>query len=57
MTEIQIDYKSLLIKYMNHVGHQEGVYFLGTCLKNNKLFSNKEIEELKLLSKEANKIE
>jgi hypothetical protein len=49
----EIDYRSLLIKYMTHVGYHEGIYFVGTYLDNSTKFTEEEKEELRILSEEA----
>jgi hypothetical protein len=46
-------YQGLLIRYMAHVGHQEGTYFLGKSLEKTELFSTYEKAELGVLSMEA----
>jgi hypothetical protein len=45
-----MDYRELLVKYMAHIGEQEGIYFLGYLGKG---FSEEEKAELQKLSKEA----
>lgn len=50
-----IDYRELLIKYMAHVGIQEGVYWLGSCLNRSSMFSLEEKQELWTLCDEADK--
>lgn len=46
-----IDYKKLLLKYMNHVGEQEGTCFTGSSLTLNEQFTEEEKEELRSLEK------
>ena len=47
-----IDYRELLIKYMDHVGIQEGTCFTGTSLDGSNQFTDEEKKELRLLEKE-----
>lgn len=50
-----MDYRDLLIRYMAHVGEQEGTYFLG-ALKRSDTFTEEEVEEFKKLGDEADRI-
>lgn len=44
------DYRSLLIRYMEHVGREEGTDFVSHLYVGMELFTNEEIEELERLS-------
>ena len=46
-----MDYRELLLKYMNHIGETEGTDFTGRSLEFSNLFSNDEKTELRNLSK------
>jgi hypothetical protein len=45
-----MDYKNLLLKYINHVGEIEGTTFLGRSLDVSDAFSDEEKKELITLS-------
>jgi hypothetical protein len=46
-----MDYRELLLKYMNYIGETEGTDFTGRSLEFSNLFSNDEKTELRNLSK------
>lgn len=48
-----IDYKSLLLKYINHVAENEGVTFIKNTWRNKDMFSEAEWGELVKLDEEA----
>lgn len=48
-----IDYKSLLLKYINHVAENEGVTFIKDTWRNEDMFSEAEWDELVKLDDEA----
>ena len=48
-----MDYKELLIKYIRHVGHCEGIDFLAKMHYYNSEFSDEEWEELQKLAELA----
>jgi hypothetical protein len=53
-----ISYYNLLIKYMAHVGMEEGTFFTGRSLDNaSVLFTKAEKEMLRSLEEHANKVE
>jgi hypothetical protein len=47
-----MDYKKLLMKYMNHVGYHEGVHFTGRAYESD-IFTGEEWKEIQRLSKLA----
>jgi PHD/YefM family antitoxin component YafN of YafNO toxin-antitoxin module len=47
------NYRDLLKKYIEHVGEEEGITFLGDSRKNSNIFSEEEWEELKELEYES----
>jgi len=47
------DYKSLLMKYINHVADNEGVTFIKDTWRNEYVFSEDEWNELVKLDEEA----
>ena len=49
------NYRSMLIRYINHVGEEEGTSFLGSSLNNSKFFTIAEKEELRVLDEETQK--
>lgn len=46
-----MDYKSLLLKYMDYINETEGTDYTGRTLEFSNLFSNDEKTELRSLSK------
>ena len=48
-----IDYKALLLKYINHVAENEGVTFIKDTWRNEDMFSEAEWDELVKLDDEA----
>ena len=48
-----IDYKALLLKYINHVAENEGVTFIKDTWRNEDIFSESEWDELVKLDDEA----
>ena len=48
-----IDYKALLLKYINHVAENEGVTFIKDTWRNKDIFSEAEWAELVKLDEEA----
>ncbi len=48
-----IDYKALLLKYINHVAENEGVTFIKDTWRNEDMFSKAEWDELVKLDDEA----
>jgi len=48
-----IDYKALLLKYINHVAENEGVTFIKDTWRNEDMFSEAEWAELVKLDDEA----
>lgn len=48
-----IDYKALLLKYINHVAENEGVTFIKDTYRNEDVFSGDEWNELVKLDEEA----
>lgn len=48
-----IDYKALLLKYINHVAENEGVTFIKDTWRNEDIFSEAEWAELVKLDEEA----
>ena len=48
-----IDYKLLLLKYINHVAENEGVTFIKDTWRNEDMFSETEWDELVKLDHEA----
>jgi len=46
-----MDYRTLLLKYMEYISESEGSDFTGRCLEFSNLFSNDEKKELRDLSK------
>lgn len=48
-----IDYKALLLKYINHVAENEGVTFIKDTWRNEDMFSEPEWDELVKLDDEA----
>ena len=45
-----MDYRELLLKYMDYIGETEGTDFTGRTLEFSNLFSNDEKKELRELS-------
>jgi hypothetical protein len=45
-----MDYKNLLLKYMDYIGENEGTDFTGRTLEFSNIFSNDEKKELRDLS-------
>ena len=45
-----MDYKNLLLKYMDYIGETEGTDFTGRTLEFSNIFSNDEKKELRDLS-------
>ena len=48
-----MDYKALLMKYINHVADNEGVTFIKEYCRNDELFTQEEWDELIKLDTEA----
>ena len=48
-----MDYKNLLLKYINHVADNEGVIFIKEYCRNDELFTQEEWDELVKLGEEA----
>lgn len=44
-----VDYRKLLWKYINHVGHEEGTTFLSWLSHGDDTFDDDEIDALKVL--------
>lgn len=52
-----MDYRNLLVRYIAHVGANEGIVYLSNRRRDTNLFTDEQWAELRRLAKEAERFE